>query len=78
MQWSDVQCGKDVNTIIGGGKAISAEPVLVLDDARLTSIAVNTTRGNTVAFVGTDDGRLMKVSFQIWSFKSNCLFTTIR
>ncbi|KAK5971276.1 Sema domain-containing protein [Trichostrongylus colubriformis] len=62
LSWKDVECGQDVNTNIGGGKPISAEPVLTVDDARFTAIAVNTTRGSTVAFIGTDDGRILKTT----------------
>ncbi|WKY07930.1 hypothetical protein Q1695_007433 [Nippostrongylus brasiliensis] len=62
LSWKDVECGQDVNTNIGGGKPISAEPVLTVDNARFTAIAVNTTRGSTVAFIGTDDGRILKVT----------------
>ncbi|KJH51742.1 plexin cytoplasmic region [Dictyocaulus viviparus] len=62
LSWKDVECGQDVNTNIGGGKPISAEPLLTVDDARFTAIAVNTTRGATVAFIGTDDGRILKVN----------------
>lgn len=51
--------------IKGGGKPISAEPLLTVDDARFTAIAINTTRGATVAFIGTDDGRVLKVMF-VW------------
>uniref|UniRef100_A0A1I7XJQ6 Sema domain-containing protein n=1 Tax=Heterorhabditis bacteriophora TaxID=37862 RepID=A0A1I7XJQ6_HETBA len=60
LQWNDVECGKDVNTNIGGGKPITTEPLLTIEDARFTAVAVNTTRGETVAFIGTDDGRLFK------------------
>ncbi|ETN70274.1 sema domain protein [Necator americanus] len=60
LSWKDVECGQDVNKNIGGGKPISAEPLLTTDDARFTAIAINTTRGATVAFIGTDDGRILK------------------
>uniref|UniRef100_A0A914RQC3 Sema domain-containing protein n=1 Tax=Parascaris equorum TaxID=6256 RepID=A0A914RQC3_PAREQ len=55
-----VLCGKDVNSYIGGDIAIEARPVLTTKDARFSAIATNTTRANTVAFIGTYDGRLLK------------------
>ncbi|PAV83924.1 hypothetical protein WR25_06330 [Diploscapter pachys] len=61
LQWKDVACGKDVNANIGGGKPIQSKAVLVTEDARFSALTVNTTRASTVAFVGTDDGRLLKV-----------------
>lgn len=42
--------------------AIEAEAALVTRDAQFTAIATNTTRATTVAFIGTQDGRLLKVS----------------
>ncbi|CAI4229576.1 unnamed protein product [Auanema sp. JU1783] len=60
LQWEFVKCGKDVNSVIGGGLPIKAKPVFTVDDARFTAIAVNTTHGNTVAFIGTDSGTLIK------------------
>uniref|UniRef100_A0A915ADH7 Sema domain-containing protein n=2 Tax=Parascaris univalens TaxID=6257 RepID=A0A915ADH7_PARUN len=56
----EVLCGKDVNSYIGGDIAIEARPVLTTKDARFSAIATNTTRANTVAFIGTYDGRLLK------------------
>lgn len=58
----EVVCGKDVNSYIGGEIAIEAKAAMITKDAQFTSIAVNTTHSATVAFVGTLDGRLLKVS----------------
>ncbi|VDK56805.1 unnamed protein product [Anisakis simplex] len=56
----EVLCGKDVNSYIGGDIAIESKPVLSTRKARFTAVATNTTRANTVAFIGTHDGRLLK------------------
>lgn len=47
--------------VAGGGKPIQSKAVLVTEDARFSALTVNTTRASTVAFIGTDDGRLLKV-----------------
>lgn len=56
----EVLCGKDVNSYIGGEIPIEAQAVVVTKDAQFTAVATNTTRANTVAFIGTHDGRLLK------------------
>ncbi|KAF8370327.1 plx-1 [Pristionchus pacificus] len=61
LNWEQVECGNNVNTRIGGSEPISAEPIIEMDDARVTSVATNTTHGgSTVVFMGTKDGRLVK------------------
>lgn len=56
-------CGKDVNSHIGGEIPVEGTAALITHDAQFTSIATNTTRAYTVAFIGTHDGRLFKVNF---------------
>ncbi|KAL3982306.1 Plexin cytoplasmic RasGAP domain family protein [Acanthocheilonema viteae] len=56
----EVLCGKDVNSHIGGEIPIEGTAALITHDAQFTSIATNTTRAYTVAFIGTHDGRLFK------------------
>ncbi|VDN05642.1 unnamed protein product [Thelazia callipaeda] len=56
----EVLCGKDVNSHIGGEIPVEGNAALVADDAQFSSIATNTTRAYTVAFIGTHDGRLLK------------------
>ncbi|GMT23527.1 hypothetical protein PFISCL1PPCAC_14824 [Pristionchus fissidentatus] len=61
LRWEQFECGNNVNTRIGGSKPITAEPIVEMDDARVTSVATNTTHGgSTVVFMGTKDGRLVK------------------
>ncbi len=61
---AEVLCGKDVNSYIGGEMQIEAEAALTTRDAQFTAVATNTTRAATVAFIGTQDGRLLKVCAQ--------------
>ncbi|VDK64486.1 unnamed protein product [Onchocerca ochengi] len=56
----EVLCGKDVNSHIGGEIPVEGTAALITHDAQFTSIATNTTRAYTVAFIGTHDGRLFK------------------
>ncbi|MFH4980273.1 hypothetical protein AB6A40_006982 [Gnathostoma spinigerum] len=56
----EVICGKDVNSYIGGEAPIEVEPLLITKDAQFSAVATNTTRGSTVAFIGTHDGKLLK------------------
>uniref|UniRef100_A0A915PJ57 Sema domain-containing protein n=1 Tax=Setaria digitata TaxID=48799 RepID=A0A915PJ57_9BILA len=57
----EVLCGKDVNSHIGGEIPVEGNAALITHDAQFSSIATNTTRAYTVAFIGTYDGRLLKV-----------------
>ncbi|VDN18827.1 unnamed protein product [Gongylonema pulchrum] len=57
----EVLCGKDVNNHIGGEIPVKANAALVTRDAQFSAVATNTTRAYTIAFIGTHDGRLLKV-----------------
>lgn len=63
LPWEGIKCGKDVNSKIGGDTPIATSATYVVDDSSnlLTSIAINTTRSSTVAFVGTQGGKLHKI-----------------
>ncbi|CAJ0936168.1 unnamed protein product, partial [Mesorhabditis belari] len=63
LPWNQMKCGNDVNKYIGGVYPIKSQPVLK-HHSRFTAVAVNTTHGTTIAFVGTDDGRLIKIAIQ--------------
>ena len=54
---------------ISGVTPISAEAVVSYSDASVTAVAVTRPEvgGHTVAFLGTDDGRLKKVSFWVFT-----------
>uniref|UniRef100_A0A8R1E2W3 Sema domain-containing protein n=1 Tax=Caenorhabditis japonica TaxID=281687 RepID=A0A8R1E2W3_CAEJA len=61
LPWEGIKCGKDVNSKIGGDTPISTPATLVMEnEPLLTSIAINTTRSSTVAFAGTQNGKLYK------------------
>ncbi|CAD6194251.1 unnamed protein product [Caenorhabditis auriculariae] len=61
LPWEGMKCGKDVNAKIGGNFPISATAAFTSSESKFTAIAINTTRANTVAFVGTDEGNLHKI-----------------
>ncbi|CAG0885210.1 unnamed protein product [Cyprideis torosa] len=54
-------CGMDVNTPLGGETAVEAVPVVTWDRPRVTSVTVTLTSDFTVAFCGTEDGRVKKI-----------------
>ncbi|KAL3114962.1 hypothetical protein niasHT_011398 [Heterodera trifolii] len=58
---SEIMCGKDVNSYIGGEIPISARALLVDRTSQITALAVTSVQTATVAFVGTSDGVLHKV-----------------
>ncbi|CAB3406196.1 unnamed protein product [Caenorhabditis bovis] len=60
LEWNAVKCGKDVNSMIGGNTPIIGTATYTADEM-FTSIAVNTTKSNTVAFVGSETGQLHKI-----------------
>lgn len=51
----------DVNQPLGTTNPIETEPAITFDDVLLTSVAATTTNDYSVAFLGTSDGRLIKV-----------------
>jgi len=58
---SEIMCGKDVNSYIGGEIPISARAFLVDRTSLFTSLAISSVQTATVAFIGTSDGVLHKV-----------------
>lgn len=60
VQINDDFCGMDVNTPLGGSMPIEATPVLVYEDALLTSVSAASTHDYSVVFLGTSDGKLKK------------------
>uniref|UniRef100_A0A1I8BP85 Sema domain-containing protein n=1 Tax=Meloidogyne hapla TaxID=6305 RepID=A0A1I8BP85_MELHA len=57
---SEIMCGKDVNSYIGGEIPISARALLVDRTSLFTSLAISSVQTATVAFIGTSDGFLHK------------------
>nr|CAD2193070.1 unnamed protein product [Meloidogyne enterolobii] len=57
---SEIMCGKDVNSYIGGEIPISARAFLVDRTSLFTSLAISSVQTATVAFIGTSDGVLHK------------------
>lgn len=60
---SEILCGKDVNSYIGGEIPISSTASLIDKTALFTSITFSTVQTATVAFIGTSNGVLHKVYF---------------
>lgn len=55
-------CGNDANSYIGGSTPVEAEAALVAKNMFFTSVTVNVFNNYTVAFIGTSDGKILKVS----------------
>ena len=49
------------NKAIGGGKALTASPVLEYNKSRLTSVVAMAIENYTAVFIGTASGHLLKV-----------------
>lgn len=62
LQIDDNFCGQDFNQPLGGTSTIEGIPLFIDKDDGMTSVAAYDYRGNTVAFVGTRNGKLKKVS----------------
>ncbi|KAL8574219.1 hypothetical protein ACOMHN_027873 [Nucella lapillus] len=75
---TDDYCGElDLNQPIGGSDPIVSETALVFPrGTNVTAIAVSTTQEYTVAFVGTTNGRVIKVSLESQS-KAN-IYETLK
>uniref|UniRef100_A0A669DWD5 Plexin-A1 n=1 Tax=Oreochromis niloticus TaxID=8128 RepID=A0A669DWD5_ORENI len=63
LQIDDNFCGQDFNQPLGGTSTIEGIPLFIDKDDGMTSVAAYDYRGNTVAFVGTRNGKLKKVGF---------------
>uniref|UniRef100_A0A672ISZ3 Plexin-A2 n=1 Tax=Salarias fasciatus TaxID=181472 RepID=A0A672ISZ3_SALFA len=61
LQIDDNFCGQDFNQPLGGTSTIEGTPLFIDKDDGMTSVAAYDYRGNTVAFVGTRNGKLKKV-----------------
>uniref|UniRef100_A0A4W6C4U6 Plexin A1 n=1 Tax=Lates calcarifer TaxID=8187 RepID=A0A4W6C4U6_LATCA len=61
LQIDDNFCGQDFNQPLGGTSTIEGIPLFIDKDDGMTSVAAYDYRGNTVAFVGTRNGKLKKV-----------------
>ena len=58
----DDYCGQyDINHPIKGAEPVSRDALITWHDVNVTSLAVTSTSDFTVAFIGTDRGRLRKV-----------------
>lgn len=58
---SEIMCGKDVNSYIGGEIPISAHATMVDRTSLFTALTVTSVQAATVAFIGTNEGVLHKV-----------------
>ncbi|TKS70877.1 Plexin-A1 Semaphorin receptor NOV [Collichthys lucidus] len=58
---TDNFCGQDFNQPLGGTSTIEGTPLFIDKDDGMTSVAAYDYRGNTVAFVGTRNGKLKKI-----------------
>jgi plexin A len=58
---SEIMCGKDVNSYIGGEIPISAHATLVEQGTLFTSIVTTSIQSATVALIGTNGGQILKV-----------------
>uniref|UniRef100_A0A7N8YC87 Plexin-A1 n=1 Tax=Mastacembelus armatus TaxID=205130 RepID=A0A7N8YC87_9TELE len=61
LQIDDNFCGQDFNQPLGGTSTIEGTPLFIDRDDGMTSVAAYDYRGNTVAFVGTRNGKLKKI-----------------
>uniref|UniRef100_A0A668TTT3 Plexin-A1 n=1 Tax=Oreochromis aureus TaxID=47969 RepID=A0A668TTT3_OREAU len=61
LQIDDNFCGQDFNQPLGGTSTIEGIPLFIDKDDGMTSVAAYDYRGNTVAFVGTRNGKLKKI-----------------
>ena len=57
---SEIMCGKDVNSYIGGEIPVSARASLVDRTSLFSSLAISSVQSATVAFIGTAEGVLHK------------------
>lgn len=65
---SDDYCGNHgMNHPVNGTDVMTLEAAVTWSGAAVTSLAVTTTDQHTVAFVGTEDGVIKKVCFNISS-----------
>ncbi|XP_035760912.1 plexin-A1-like isoform X5 [Neolamprologus brichardi] len=60
LQIDDNFCGQDFNQPLGGTSTIEGIPLFIDKDDGMTSVAAYDYRGNTVAFVGSRNGKLKK------------------
>ncbi|XP_043976810.1 plexin-A1-like isoform X6 [Gambusia affinis] len=63
LQIDDNFCGQDFNQPLGGTSTIEGTPLFIDKDDGMTSVAAYDYRGNTVAFVGTRNGKLKKLNW---------------
>lgn len=75
LQIDDNFCGQDFNQPLGGTSTIEGIPLFIDKDDGMTSVAAYDYRSNTVAFVGTRNGKLKKVSGFV--FFLNSLFNSL-
>ncbi|TWW61678.1 Plexin-A1 Semaphorin receptor NOV [Takifugu flavidus] len=61
LQIDDNFCGQDFNQPLGGTSTIEGIPLFIDKDDGMTSVAAYDYRSNTVAFVGTRNGKLKKL-----------------
>lgn len=66
LQIDDNFCGQDFNQPLGGTSTIEGIPLFIDKDDGMTSVAAYDYRGNTVAFVGTRNGKLKKVGMILY------------
>ncbi|KAI6236464.1 hypothetical protein M3Y95_00160400 [Aphelenchoides besseyi] len=74
---SEITCGKDVNSYIGGEIPIVAHALLSEQGATFTSISVTSVQSATVAFIGTSAGQIMKALLEAGNNQSSRVFKTI-
>ncbi|CAD5219510.1 unnamed protein product [Bursaphelenchus okinawaensis] len=58
---SEIMCGKDVNSHIGGEIPIISQASLSEQSVQFTSIVATSVQSATVAFVGTQNGQILKI-----------------
>uniref|UniRef100_A0A0K0FCK3 Plexin-A4 (inferred by orthology to a human protein) n=1 Tax=Strongyloides venezuelensis TaxID=75913 RepID=A0A0K0FCK3_STRVS len=61
---SQMICGSDAIRFIGGEKRIDGEVLMNKENTEFTSIVVHSVKGFTVGFIGTVNGKLLKVAIQ--------------
>ena len=66
LQINDDFCGQDFNQPLGGTSTIEGLPLFIDKDDGMTSVAAYDYHGNTVAFVGTRNGKMKKVGTTKW------------
>ncbi|KAI6217562.1 Sema domain-containing protein [Aphelenchoides fujianensis] len=74
---SEITCGKDVNSFIGGEIPIVAHAILTEQGAHFSSVVVTSVQSATVAFIGTSNGQILKALLEASPNQTSRIFKTI-